>query len=285
LRSWLSEAEALKLVHELEVHQIELDLQNQELLLAIELAEIASVKHTELFDFAPLGYFTLDLEGKILELNLLGSKLLGKERSHLIKGSFGVFVSDDTKKTFRLFLNNVFNGKIKESCEITLASNGNSPTHVLVSGILVENGRSAFITAVDITTQKLAYDALHRSEARLGKIIANIGDGLVVFDKDEIITYASPDIERLFGWKQEEVVGKRASDTLHPELQEATNRFLSSPIRRGKSKTTKNRCRCKDGSVIWIELTLVNLSHDPDIRGFLGKYHKIGKQPRGKAVD
>jgi len=76
--SKLSEAEMLKLVHELEVHQIELEMQNDELCLAKEQAEIATNKYSELYNFAPSGYFTLSKEGEIIELNLQGAKMLGK---------------------------------------------------------------------------------------------------------------------------------------------------------------------------------------------------------------
>lgn len=83
----LSEFEAMRLVHELEVHQIELELQNEELFLAKEkAAELATEKYTELYDFAPSAYFTLSRTGDILDLNLCGSQMLGKERSLLKKG-------------------------------------------------------------------------------------------------------------------------------------------------------------------------------------------------------
>ena len=80
----LSETETLKLIHELEVHQIELEMQNEELLHAKKQAEIDSIKYSELYDFAPSGYFTLSNEGKIFELNLSGANILGKERAKLI---------------------------------------------------------------------------------------------------------------------------------------------------------------------------------------------------------
>ena len=72
----LSEIETLKLVHELEVHQIELELINEELMLASSAAQNAAEKYTELYDFAPSDYFTLSKEGKIIELNLSGQKCL-----------------------------------------------------------------------------------------------------------------------------------------------------------------------------------------------------------------
>ena len=95
--SKLSEADFLKINHELHVHQIELEFQNEELILANEQAEVAAKKYTKLYDFAPSGYFTLSKDGRIIELNLCGSQMLGKDRSHLKNSLFTFFVSDDTK--------------------------------------------------------------------------------------------------------------------------------------------------------------------------------------------
>jgi len=102
--SKLSEAEMLKLIQNLEDHQKVLELQNQELRLAKEqAAEAATDKYTELYNFAPSGYFTLSKEGEILELNLCGSQMLGRERSFLKKSRFVSFISSDTKPVFDLF--------------------------------------------------------------------------------------------------------------------------------------------------------------------------------------
>ena len=83
--------DARKLIHELRVHQIELEMQNEELRKAqVELAESRD-RYFDLYDFAPVGYFTLDEKGLILEVNLAGADLLGSERASLIeKGIFAV---------------------------------------------------------------------------------------------------------------------------------------------------------------------------------------------------
>ena len=81
LVSSLSEADNLKLIYELQVHQIELEMQNDELIAAQSAAVSAAKKYLELYDFAPSGYFTLSKDGKIIELNLSGAIILGKERS------------------------------------------------------------------------------------------------------------------------------------------------------------------------------------------------------------
>ncbi|MEI7478653.1 MAG: hypothetical protein WCJ81_09590, partial [bacterium] len=101
--SALSEAETLKLIHELEVHQfelviqneelklhqVELEIQNNELTLANEQAETDAKKYTELYDFAPSGYFTLSKDGTIVEVNIIGATMLGKDRSKLKSNRFG----------------------------------------------------------------------------------------------------------------------------------------------------------------------------------------------------
>ena len=95
-----SEAETLKLIHELEVHQVELELQNEELAVAIATAQDA----IELFDFAPSGYFTLSKEGDIIRLNITSANMLGKQRPMLLNSRLSLFVSDDTKPIFNQFL-------------------------------------------------------------------------------------------------------------------------------------------------------------------------------------
>ena len=78
-----------RLVHELKVHQIELELQNQELQQARNAAEAAAEEFSNLYDFAPIGYLTLDREGFIRRANLTCATLLGIERSRLAGERFG----------------------------------------------------------------------------------------------------------------------------------------------------------------------------------------------------
>lgn len=73
LISQLSESETLKLIHELELHQIELEMQNEDLIMAKSVYRDLAAKFIELYDFAPIGYFTLSKKGEIIELNKCGS--------------------------------------------------------------------------------------------------------------------------------------------------------------------------------------------------------------------
>jgi len=148
----LSEADRLKLIHELQVHQVELELQNEELLLAKEHAEQASEKFFELYDFAPVGYFTLTRNGKIVELNFEGANLLGKERLFLQNCRFDLFVSDSSKVVFNNFIEKIFISLTTESCEVNLSVNGDLKTYVYLSGVVKEN--NCFIAATDISRRK-----------------------------------------------------------------------------------------------------------------------------------
>src|ERR1035437_2854365 len=158
--SQLSETDILKLIHEFEVHKIELEMHNKELRLACEQAEVATKKYTKLYDFAPSGYFILSKEGKVIDLNLSGRNILGKKLSGLKNISFGFFVSNDTKPTFNTFLNKVFKSKAEESCEITLSTYGNLPMYVSLNGIVTENSEQCFVNVMNITNGKRAAELI-----------------------------------------------------------------------------------------------------------------------------
>jgi hypothetical protein len=159
----LSDIDKQKLQHELEVHQIELELQNEDLLLALSAAQNA----IQLYDFAPMGYYTLSNNGEIIKLNLIGARMLGKERQFLINSRFGFFVSNDTKPTFNLFLEKIFISNKHGSCDLTLIINGNKPMYVHLTGIVAQNTETCLVTVVDITAYKLAADALKEESDKL----------------------------------------------------------------------------------------------------------------------
>ncbi len=163
----ISEVTILKLIHELEVHQVELEIQNEELMQAKKrIEEDATEKYTELYDFAPSGYFTLTKEGEIIELNLCGSQMLGKERSYLKNSSFGFFVSNDSKPIFNLFLTKVFNSKTKENCEVTLVTNNNFTMYVYITGIFTKNKEQCHVTVIDITKRKEVENELIKAKEK-----------------------------------------------------------------------------------------------------------------------
>jgi len=115
LEKCIDEADNLMLFHELQVHQIELEMQNEELILAKEKAESNNEKYVDLYDFAPCGYLSLSEDATIIDLNFSASHILGKDRSRLKNTRFGLHVSGESLESFNLLLTNasLFNKKIK----------------------------------------------------------------------------------------------------------------------------------------------------------------------------
>ena len=95
-------------------------MQNEELREMRDAMEVNLEKYTDLYDFAPVGYLTLNRAGMIGEANLTAARLLGIDRFRLINRRFGLYVSPADVSAFNAFLARVFDGKGKEFCEITL---------------------------------------------------------------------------------------------------------------------------------------------------------------------
>ena len=129
---------------------------------------------------------------------------------------------------------------------------------------------------MDITDRKQSEEAVKRKESIQRKVIANMGDVIVIIDQDGINRYKSPNIEKLFGWKPEELVGRSTWEIVHPEDLASALHFMDRLMREPDAVgTTECRYKCGDGSYRWIEFTGCNLLHDPDINGILGNYHEI----------
>ncbi len=196
----LSEIDRITLIHELEVHRIELELQNKELIEAKEIAEAATDKYIELYDFAPACYFTLNRNGKIAGLNLMASQLIGKERERLINSSFGFFISDDTRDQFNTFFEEVLQSKKRKMCEVILTANNQTTKYIQLTGMVTENGDHCLLTAVDITGQKQAEIKLQESEEKYRLLHENSGIGIGYYKPDgTVISYNNLAAKRLNG--------------------------------------------------------------------------------------
>jgi signal transduction histidine kinase len=149
-------ADLRRLLHELEVHQIELELQNEELQRAHEQAETLLMKYTALYDFAPTGYFTLDREGTILGLNLAGASLLETGRSKLLNRRFDLLIAEEKRPAFTAFLSHAFESRTKEVCETLLQPEGNPPRWVWIEACEAVAAPECHLTVMDITARKTA---------------------------------------------------------------------------------------------------------------------------------
>ncbi len=145
------ETDVKKLLHELQVHQIELEMQNEELRQAYEIAETALKKYTLLFDLSPMGYFTLDPEGAICELNFAGAEILGERRFSLIDSNFKLFIAEGSRLVFNNFFRKVFTSNAKESCEVLLGYDKKTLCFVYMEGVVTDDDQKCLLSVVDIS--------------------------------------------------------------------------------------------------------------------------------------
>lgn len=163
------EDENLRLLHELQVHQIELELQNDELVANRAQLELSLEKYADLYDFAPVGYFMLDSTGCILEVNLAGAALCAVERAYLIGRNFGQFVAFKSKPLYNAFLKSAVAGPYRETCEISLATPGPMPTIVQLDGVAMDAkvGRQCRVAVIDVSERKQKEDEIRELNMHL----------------------------------------------------------------------------------------------------------------------
>jgi PAS domain S-box-containing protein len=157
-----TEADTQRLVHELQVHQIELEMQNEELRQSRAEVETGLERYTELYDFAPVGYLTLGRDGAIRQVNLAGASLLGVERARLSGRRFGLFVADPGRSVFNVFLEKIFASQEEAACEVALLKEGKSPLNVHLTGLISQDGQECRVVLADITERKQAEKQVKR---------------------------------------------------------------------------------------------------------------------------
>jgi PAS domain S-box-containing protein len=205
-----TEPDTKKLLHELEVHQIELQMQNQELHLARDEMEKVLERYTDLYDFAPVGYFTLDLNGVIRAANLAGATLLGLERSRLLGLSFASFIVARARPAFSAFLRTVTPHREKESLELELqlapAQEGKRPLFVQIEAISSTTGQEYRLAAIDITKRREAELKLHATIHDLRTFSYSVSHDLRV-PLRTINSYATVVLEDFGAYLTDEVKG------------------------------------------------------------------------------
>jgi PAS domain S-box-containing protein len=144
--------DAQRLLQELEIHKIELEMQNAELAKVRDDVEAALEKYTHLYDFAPVGYLTVNRCGTIQNVNLTGADLLGIERWRLKGRQLEPFIADASRGAFDALLERVFAVDGKETCELALLNQGRPRPLVQIEAVV--SGEECHIALMDITKRK-----------------------------------------------------------------------------------------------------------------------------------
>jgi PAS domain S-box-containing protein len=169
-------ADLQRLVHELEVHRIELEMQNAELRRAREELESSRDRYAELYDFAPIGYFTIDAAGSIMECNLAGARLLGVERRLLDGRPFASFIAGDGgRATFSDHIGRALREREVRHCEIALAGKDGTTVHGRLQSLAVGEGPEARILSsiTDVTVDRQLGEALRKAHDELESTVTD----------------------------------------------------------------------------------------------------------------
>jgi len=150
--------EIQKLLHELRVHQIELEVQNEELRLAQIEAEAAVDRYTDLYDSAPVAYFTLDREGVIRKANLAGAKLLKVPVSNLVNRRLAFFISPETLPSFNAYISRVFDSHVREKSKTDIVTGAGNILCVHMDAVISRNDEECHVTITEDLDRKIYED-------------------------------------------------------------------------------------------------------------------------------
>lgn len=224
------------------------------------------------------GYlYVYDESGKLVRWNKKHEEMTGytaEELSHMsldkwFEGEDALRVAAAAREVFLTGYGEV---------EAHLLIKGGRRLHIRSNGVRLSiDGKNYFTgVGIDITKQKKDEEELSRSEAKHKDMIANISDVIAIVDEKGIIRYKSPNIKRLFGWNQDELLGLSYLETAHPDDRDMLQRVLYSLMsKEGTQVNIEYRYRNKDESYSMIELTAINLLKNPNINGILANYHDI----------
>lgn len=198
----ISPADVKNLVLELKMRQMQLEMQNEELQRAQETITQARDRYADLYDFAPVGYFTLDRKGKIVEVNLAGAQLLGVERHLLVNQSSFRWVAPESREACRTHYRKVFDHQGPQTCEVKLRRRGGPPFYAALESVAAPGEAGAVRhcrTAMsDITLRKRAEAEIKLNEARLASLL-------------RISQYSSTSIQELLDYALNEAIALTAS--------------------------------------------------------------------------
>jgi PAS domain S-box-containing protein len=271
-----------ELVHELRVHQIELQMQNEELKKAQLALEVSRDKYLDLYDFAPVGFFTFTRGGRIAEVNLTGAALLGGERQELLNRGFGHFVAPENLEQWERHLVSVYKSEEKQSCDLALKREDGATFHARLDSIRldlpparlpngqeqaglsaeqagVRGGTPVVRTAVsDITDRK----RMDENIRLLATVVRNSNDAVTVQDFEGRIISWNRGAELMYGYSEDEAF-QMTIWRLMPASKRTEQEQLVRRLRAGETiHSFETQRLTREGRLLDVWLTVTKLVDD-----------------------
>jgi diguanylate cyclase (GGDEF)-like protein/PAS domain S-box-containing protein len=195
-----------RLLYELQVHKIELELQNEALREANTKAEQSLERYTELFNFSPVAYFILSIDGMVHQTNLHGEHLLGIVRSKIIDQAFIQYICREYQPLFNEFLERVFAQPQAQRCELELQVD-RTRLWVAIYAVADANKQTCLAAMADITERKVSEQELQLAAT----VYLSIEEAILVADTENRITAINPAFSKLTGYSEAEAIGQLTS--------------------------------------------------------------------------
>ena len=245
------------ILHELQVYQAELEIQNEELRCAqMELAEARDL-YFDLYDLAPVGYFNLDLNGVIVRANLTAAAMLCVPRNELVNRGLSRFIDQKNHARFAAFWKKALEEDSEQSCELEMIRAKAEPFHALLTG-MPENSvegkpQGLRVVIVDVTERKKNEAALAESEEKFRLAFENAPEGMALLDLKRCFLKVNPRLCEMLGYSEEEILGNSFNRFTHPDDQQGGRdrwrEFVAGDI---SVKRAEKRYIHKNGQVVWV---------------------------------
>ena len=274
----MSPEETQQALHELRVHQIELEMQNEEL-------KAARARYFDLYDLAPVGYITVSEQGLVLEANLTATTLLSVSRGNLMNQLLTRFILKEDQDIYYLHRKKLLDTGKPQMCELRMVKKNGTVFWAHLSGAAAraEDGTTACrVVMSDITESKDMDAKLRREEQRFRALADQSSDIIVLLNREGVITYENPAVEKALGLKIEERIGATGFEHLHPDdfkLVADTYDILFSDIN-APVQQSDIRFRHIDGSWRTFEVVASNLIHDKVIEAVIINLRDITERKR-----
>ena len=262
----LAQQKTEKLLHELSTHEIEIEMQNDELRQAQVAMEESRDRYVDLYDFAPIGYLTLTRDALISEINLTGARLLGTERDKLIHSRFARLVaSEDSDRWHRHFMGILQHGD-QQSCELALRRGDGSRFHAQLDCLrLINDGNAPVvrITLTDVTERNQAQSVLQRHHL----VIETALDGFWMTSAEGVLQEVNEAYAKMSGYTAQELVGMHISQLEVNEQTADVRAHIAKIIAQGHDRF-ETRHRRKDGHEMDVEVSVTYLAESRQLFAF-----------------